>query len=82
MDRSVDAARFTRQTLTWFEEGELLAASERATAAELTAQRGRAGFAVGVLIALALLGCAAVLAARHFGLVAFELPWGLTFPWE
>ncbi len=83
MDRPADAARWTGQTLAWFDEGEAIAESERRTASELTARRrGRAGTFFAVLILLAILGAAGALAARHLGLVSFDLPWGLTLPWE
>ncbi|HTE53258.1 MAG TPA: hypothetical protein VK698_20530 [Kofleriaceae bacterium] len=61
MDRPVDAARFTRKTLSWFEEGEAIAASECATAAELADQRSPVRFVAVVTILLALIGVAAVL---------------------
>ncbi len=75
MDRPADAAKFTGQTLAWFEQGEALAASEVATAAELRARRGRVRIALGIVVVCAILGFAAVLVARHYGLT-FELPLG------
>lgn len=48
------SVRFTRQTLTWFAEGEAIAASERETAAELTDEPGRVRRFLGVSIVLGL----------------------------
>jgi hypothetical protein len=81
MDRTSDAASFTGETLAWFDEGEQLAASERAAVAEQPAARRRFVRALGVLFALAIAGFAGVLVARHFGLT-IELPVDLRLPWE
>jgi hypothetical protein len=89
MQRTVDAANFTGQTLAWFEEGEVLAASERAAAAEPTLyirrRRSHPFFtALVVLMVLALLGFAGILAADYFGIaLPFELPWEIKkLPWN
>jgi hypothetical protein len=73
-------ASFTGQTLRWFEEGEEIAASERQAAARRARRRrGRLGSALGMLVALAIVGFAAVVVAQHYGLLT-ELPWELELP--
>jgi hypothetical protein len=71
---------FTGQTLRWFEEGEAIAAYERA-AAERRARRrrGRLGSALGMLVALAIVGFVAIVVAQHYGLMS-ELPWEIQLP--
>ena len=54
MAHTAQSVRFTRQTLSWFDEGEAIAASERETAAELAGEPGRVRFVLGVAIVLAL----------------------------
>jgi len=80
MDHTRDATGFTGETLAWFDEGEELAALERDEAAEGLHSRRRVGLAVGVLVALAIAGFAAVLIARHYGLI--DLPAELRLPWD
>ena len=82
MDRTADAANFTGETLAWFEQGEVIAANEISTAAELNAQRRRTRLAFGVVVVFALLGIAGVLGASYLGLLSLELPWGLSLPWQ
>jgi hypothetical protein len=74
MDRSFDAAKFTGETLAWFEEGEQAAANELALAAELDAEPGRWRWAFRVVAVSTIIGIAAFLVARHFEL-SFQLPW-------
>lgn len=89
MHRTVDAANFTGQTLAWFEEGEVLAASERAAAADPTLhirrRRRRHPFrtAFVVLTVFAVLGFAGVVAADQMGVaLPFEVPWDVQLPWS
>lgn len=81
MEHDVDAAKFTGQTLAWFDEGEAQAESERATAAERAGDRGGFGRFLLILLVLAALGFGGVLVARELG-YAVELPWELSLPWE
>jgi hypothetical protein len=60
MAHTAESVRFTRQTLSWFDEGEAIAASERETAAELASEPDRVRYALGVAIVLAILVCAAL----------------------
>jgi ferric-dicitrate binding protein FerR (iron transport regulator) len=80
MDRTRDAASFTGQTLAWFEAGEEAAASERDEAAEQAAPARRLWRALAFLVVLAIAGFAAVLLARHYGLI--DLPADVSLPWE
>lgn len=54
MAPTAESVRFTRQTLSWFDEGEAIAASEREAAAELVGEPGRVRVVLGVAIVLAL----------------------------
>ena len=82
MDRTADAAKFTGETLAWFEQGEVLAANEISTAAALNARRRRTRLAFGFIVACTLLGAAGALGASYLGLLSLELPWGLSLPWQ
>jgi hypothetical protein len=81
MDHDADAAKFTGQTLAWFDEGEAQAASERDTIAELRGEPSRLGRFLVVLVLLAAVGFASVLVAQRLGFAA-SLPWELSLPWE
>ena len=78
MDHTRDAASFTGQTLAWFDQGEEAAASERDAAAEQDAAGRRLWPVLVFLLALALVGFAAVLLASHYGLI--DLPAELRLP--
>lgn len=65
MAHTAESVRFTRQTLSWFDEGEAIAASERETAAELAGEPRRVRFALGMAIVLAIVVVAALAFAAY-----------------